>query len=295
VRASSLVVVLLAAALVTLPAVHADTDSEGEEETDFSSEGDADMDSGAGEIYEVEEQDVVGEQDHYLDQQQMQEQEQEQEQEQKGAAIAQQDMDLGVAQEQGQEQVEGEVQADAEDAASAAATAATASSRRGGHRRRTANPWTADGTVLEVGAERIDHEGVAAFKDVVGKHLPALVEFYIPTCGHCQGFAPEYERLAKTFAGQPVLIARVNARRWGKLADEYHVSRVPDIRYFPKKSLEPTEYRRPRALEDLTLFLNDYAGTKVEMKFKQVHTPLTGQSVMEKKVKQGFCPRPSSQ
>jgi len=155
-------------------------------------------------------------------------------------------------------------------------------------------PWTAEGRVLEVGGARVDGEGIAAFKDVVGQHIPAMVEFYIPTCGHCQGFVPEYERLAKTFAGQPVLIARVDAHRWNKLADEYHVSRVPDIRYFPKGSKEPQEYRRPRALEDLTMFLNDYAGTNIDidavMLFKQLHSPLTGQSVAEKRLKNGYCP-----
>jgi len=268
VHASLAVVLLLLLAQATLPAVRAelDADSDAGEEADSEFEDEAEAaeesltDSAAGEQFELEEEDVAGEQEQEIEQQHMQEQEQPQQQQQQAA-----DTDLGVEQEQSQAEAVQEGEAAP----------------------RSPDPWTAEGKVLEVGDSRVDEEGIAAFTDVVGKHIPALVEFYIPTCGHCQGFAPEYERLAKVFKGQPVLIARVNAHRWGKLADQYHVSRVPDIRYFPKSSLEPQEYRRPRAIEDITLFLNDYAGTNVEMKFQQIHT-LSAQ--MEKRRKQGYCP-----
>jgi len=266
----------------------AETDSESESELDAGSEAEADAqdDTGGDQVYELESQDVAGEEDAVADAAFEQSQAAEQSQfEQHKQQQVESDEDMGVAQQQEQQSVEGDVQADAEATAAATATSAEQAQQQG-------DPWTVDGNVLEVGDTRIDTEGLASFKDVVGKHLPAMVEFYVPACGHCQGFAPEYERLAKAFAGQPVLIARVNAARFGKLADEYHVSRVPDIRYFPKGTLEPQEYRRPRALEDLTIFLNDYAGTEVDfLRLRQVHAPSTvSKSRALSKLSQGYCP-----
>jgi len=263
-----------------------EVEAEGEEALEMDLENDADADVGSehGQAFELEESDVAGEDDDQLNVltnsdadvdsagavQQVQQ-------------VGEEDADLAVAQEQTAAAAAAAAATDA-DADADAAVAVDAEASRPSHRS-AAEAWTLDGKVLEVGEERVDTESIASFKEVVGKHIPALVEFYIPTCGHCQGFAPEYSRLAKAFKGQPVLIARVNAHRWEKLADEYHVSKVPDLRYFPKGSLDPQEYRRPRALEDLTIFLNDYAGTNVDfMKFKQVH------SGSEQRPVDGFCP-----
>jgi len=248
---------------------------------DLENDADADLGGEHGQAFELEASDVAGEDD---DQQQQQEQEEQvlghsdADTVQQVQQVSEEDSDLGVAQLQAAAAAE----ADAEAAVAVDAAAAAPRKRKG----KRLEAWTVDGKVLEVGEERVDTESIANFKDVVGKHIPALVEFYIPTCGHCQGFAPEYARLAKAFQGQPVLIARVDARRWEKLADQYHVSRVPDLRYFPPGSLDPQEYRRPRALEDLTIFLNDYAGTNVDfMKFTQVHS-----GSAEQRPADGYCP-----
>jgi thiol-disulfide isomerase/thioredoxin len=83
--------------------------------------------------------------------------------------------------------------------------------------------------VVELG-ERNDG-AIKTFETVVGKGKPSLVFFYLPGCGHCRGFHPEFDAAAGHFDSSNIIFAKVNAERWDILAKKYDVSRVPDIRY----------------------------------------------------------------
>jgi len=87
----------------------------------------------------------------------------------------------------------------------------------------------AAGEIVELG-ER-DDGSIVTFDKVVGRGKPSLVFFYLPGCGHCRGFHPEFDAAAGHFDSSSVVFAKVNAERWDILAKKYDVSRVPDIRY----------------------------------------------------------------
>jgi len=152
---------------------------------------------------------------------------------------------------------------------------------------------TAHGTrVVELGSSSIPTEHVYEFGRVVGGSLPVLVEFYLPSCGHCQGFAPEYERVAHAFSDADVVIARVDANRWNSISDHYYVKSVPDIRFYPANSDQDTMYRRARVATDVVEFVNEYAGTKVvfDYSFKQQHAADTASRGAAEVVDEGTCP-----
>jgi len=146
--------------------------------------------------------------------------------------------------------------------------------------------------VVELGSSSVDTEGVHDWADVVGRDLPVLVEFYLPSCGHCQGFASEYERVAKAFHSTPVVVARIDANRWTSIADHYHVKSVPDIRYFAPGTRVDQPYISARVATDLVDFVNHYAGTKVvfDYSFRQQHGTAGAAESAAVVVDEGTCP-----
>jgi len=87
--------------------------------------------------------------------------------------------------------------------------------------------------VVDLGERDSASGNFKKFDRVVGHSKPAIVFFYLPGCGHCRGFQPEFREAASHFAGDDVIFARVNADRWDVLSKEYGVERVPDIRFCP--------------------------------------------------------------
>jgi len=87
----------------------------------------------------------------------------------------------------------------------------------------------AAGETVELGERDDGH--IVTFDKVVGRGKPSLVFFYLPGCGHCRGFHPEFDAAAGHFDSNSIVFAKVNAERWDILAKKYDVSRVPDIRY----------------------------------------------------------------
>lgn len=66
---------------------------------------------------------------------------------------------------------------------------------------------------------------------VLGGARPSMVEFFSPTCTHCQAMAPVVSRLAADFEGR-ALVGGVNALDEGSLAQRYGVTGVPTFVFF---------------------------------------------------------------
>jgi protein disulfide-isomerase-like protein len=63
-----------------------------------------------------------------------------------------------------------------------------------------------------------------------------LVKFYAPWCGHCQAFAPQWERLGKEMAekGVDAKLVALDASRYSTKAREQGVRGFPWIKLYPK-------------------------------------------------------------
>lgn len=87
--------------------------------------------------------------------------------------------------------------------------------------------------VIEVDTKNFE----AVLDDTASKSV--LAEFYAPWCGHCKTLAPEMERLAAQYRGDPALmervtLAKVNADKWPALGTIHDVDAFPTIKWIPR-------------------------------------------------------------
>jgi thioredoxin 1 len=73
----------------------------------------------------------------------------------------------------------------------------------------------------------------ANFDTVLQSPLPALVDFWSPTCGPCRMLAPVLAELAAENQGN-ALIAKVNAAAEMQLAAKYGIEMLPTLVFFNK-------------------------------------------------------------
>ncbi|PHJ21954.1 protein disulfide isomerase-related protein, partial [Cystoisospora suis] len=97
------------------------------------------------------------------------------------------------------------------------------------------------------------------FKDrVVNSHDLFVVEFYADWCGHCQRFAPEYEKAAKALRGLVQFVAVSDQA----IMPEYNIRGFPTVKVFVGKGGKPPkmfDYNGPREAKDVVDFALTHA------------------------------------
>jgi len=90
-----------------------------------------------------------------------------------------------------------------------------------------------------------------------------LVEFYAPWCGHCKQLAPIWEKLAGVYKGDTdIVIANLDAEKYGSIGSKYKVNGFPTIIYFPKDNKEGKSYESGRDLTSFVQYLKQETGSK---------------------------------
>ncbi|KAL3289768.1 hypothetical protein HHI36_023163 [Cryptolaemus montrouzieri] len=77
-----------------------------------------------------------------------------------------------------------------------------------------------------------------------------IVEFFAPWCGHCQHFAPEYQKAATRLKGV-VKVGAVNADEHKSLSSRFSVSGFPTVKIFGGNKYSPEDYNGQRTAQGL--------------------------------------------
>ncbi|GFP81374.1 protein disulfide isomerase-like 5-2 [Phtheirospermum japonicum] len=117
------------------------------------------------------------------------------------------------------------------------------------------NQFKLDGKVLELDDSNFD-AAISTFDYI-------FVDFYAPWCGHCKHLAPELDKAAPILAGlkPPIVIAKVDADKYRKLASKHDVDGYPTLKIFMHGV--PTEYHGPRKADLLARFLTKFVAPDV--------------------------------
>ncbi|GJQ15219.1 hypothetical protein GpartN1_g7010.t1 [Galdieria partita] len=104
-------------------------------------------------------------------------------------------------------------------------------------------------------------------KVVMDPYSHVLVEFYAPWCGHCKTLKPQFEKVAKTYNQvKGVVIAAIDADKYGKIAEKYRVTGFPTLKYFPAgKDKKPVEYDSSRMAIAIVEFMNRQVGLDLDV------------------------------
>jgi thioredoxin 2 len=74
----------------------------------------------------------------------------------------------------------------------------------------------------------VEVDDAAAFDAAATGPLPLIVDFWAPWCGPCRMVAPELERVARSTAGQ-YLVVKVNTDQQTELASRFRIRSIPTL------------------------------------------------------------------
>jgi thioredoxin 1 len=97
------------------------------------------------------------------------------------------------------------------------------------------------------------------FNKTIHENDIVFVEFYLPTCGHCVKFVPDYDRVGAHFknAGLKVVVAAVDSNDEEELALAHDVHSYPTFKVFIRG--EALKYAGERKAESMIAFNTDLA------------------------------------
>ena len=83
-------------------------------------------------------------------------------------------------------------------------------------------------------AEPIEAPSAAVFDAIVSTaSVPVVVDFWAPWCGSCRAVAPELDKVARSRAGQ-LLVVKVNTDELTDLGGRYGIRSIPTMMVFAK-------------------------------------------------------------
>ncbi|KAK8790998.1 hypothetical protein WA158_005629 [Blastocystis sp. Blastoise] len=85
-----------------------------------------------------------------------------------------------------------------------------------------------------------------------------LLEFYTPTCIHCQKLALTIDKLAYTWTNEPkVSIAKINCLQYDRFCDNYKITQYPTFKFFKGDNSKTPETVDNPTVDTLMTFLNN--------------------------------------
>jgi thioredoxin 2 len=109
------------------------------------------------------------------------------------------------------------------------------------------NTLRAPGSPVEVPSAAIFDEAVR------NARLPLVVDFWAPWCGPCRMVAPELEKVARTAAGE-FLVVKVNTEALPELGDRFGIRSIPTMAVF-RDGREVTRTAGARPAADIQAFV----------------------------------------
>jgi thioredoxin 2 len=105
-------------------------------------------------------------------------------------------------------------------------------------------------TTLTAPAAPVEAPTAAAFQAAL-QHasLPIVVDFWAPWCGPCRMVAPELEKVARTAAGE-FLVVKVNTEALPDVGEHYRIRSIPTMAVF-RKGREVTRSAGARPAADI--------------------------------------------
>jgi thioredoxin 2 len=87
-------------------------------------------------------------------------------------------------------------------------------------------------TILTAPGQPIEAPTASAFQAVLqNASLPIVVDFWAPWCGPCRMVAPELEKVARTAAGE-FLVVKVNTEALPEVGDQFRIRSIPTMAVF---------------------------------------------------------------
>lgn len=107
---------------------------------------------------------------------------------------------------------------------------------------------------LQLPAAPIEAPSVPAFDALMQESVrPIVVDFWAPWCGPCRVVAPELEKVARTAAGE-FLVVKVDTEALPELAQRHRIASIPTMAVF-RAGRELTRTSGARPASDILAFV----------------------------------------